>query len=157
MSRVDEDLAGCPADALAAAHDPIAARALFARYGEAFSAAYRDAFRRRDAVQDIAAIEAMSAERPLGVDFQRGDGDDGGAARLKLWSHGRPLPLSERVPVLEHMGFTVVDESTYHAEPHGPTRSNSGCTTCMLEFIGDGALDFELARARLDDCFGAVM
>ena len=37
------------------------------------------------------------------------------AARLKLWSHGRPLPLSERVPVLEHMGFTVVDESTYHA------------------------------------------
>ncbi len=106
-------------EALAVAHDPIAARGLFARYGEAFSATYRDAFPAATAVQDIATIEAMSADAPLGVEFQRGDGGDGGAARLKLWSHGRPLPLSERVPVIEHMGFTVVDESTYHAAPGG--------------------------------------
>jgi glutamate dehydrogenase len=141
-------------EALAVVHDPIAARDLFARYGEAFSATYRDAFPPATAVQDIATIEAMSADAPLGVEFQRGDG---GAARLKLWSHGRPLPLSERVPVLEHMGFTVVDESTYHAEPRGRRASQFWLHDMQLEFIGDGATEFESAKPRLDDCFGAVM
>jgi glutamate dehydrogenase len=144
-------------EALAVAHDPIAARGLFARYGEAFSATYRDAFPAATAVQDIATIEAMSADAPLGVEFQRGDGGDGGAARLKLWSHGRPLPLSERVPVIEHMGFTVVDESTYHAAPGGRRASQFWLHDMQLEFIGDGATEFEQARSRLDDCFGAVM
>ena len=117
-------------EALLAAHDPPAARDLFARYSEAFSPTYRDAFSAASAVEDIATIEQMSTDAPLGVDFQRPAGGDG-AARLKLWSHGRPLPLSERVPVLEHMGFTVVDESTYHAEPCGRgAPSSSGSTTC---------------------------
>jgi glutamate dehydrogenase len=144
-------------EALAVIHDPIAARDVFARYGEAFSATYRDAFPAATAVEDIATIEAMSADAPLGVEFQRGDGHDGGAARLKLWSHGRPLPLSERVPVLEHMGFTVVDESTYHAEPAGRRASQFWLHDMQLAFIGEGAAEFESARPRLDDCFGAVM
>jgi glutamate dehydrogenase len=153
VSRVMKTWPDLLLEALAAAHDPMAARDLFARYGEAFSPTYRDAFAAATAVQDIATIEAMSAEGPLGVDFQRGDA----GARLKLWSHGRPLPLSERVPVLEHMGFTVVDESTYHAEPHGPDAQQFWLHDMLLEFIGDGAPDFEVARPRLDDCFGAVM
>ena len=145
-------------EALAAVHDPVAARDLFARYGGAFSPTYRDAFPAATAVQDIATIEQMSADAPLGVDFQRGaGGDDAGAARLKLWTHGRPLPLSERVPALEHMGFTVVDESTYHAEPQGPGKPQFWLHDMLLEFIGDGAIDFEAAKARLDDCFAAVM
>ena len=109
-------------EALAVVHDPIAAarsvralwRGIFGDLPRRLSSRHRG--------RDIATIEAMSADAPLGVEFQRGDGRDGGAARLKLWSHGRPLPLSERVPVLEHMGFTVVDESTYHAEPRRPAR-----------------------------------
>jgi glutamate dehydrogenase len=145
-------------EALAAIHDPGVARELFARYREAFSPTYRDAFAAATAVEDIATLEAMSAKAPLGVDFQHGLGGDGaGAARLKLWSHGRPLPLSERVPVLEHMGFRVVDESTYHAEPGGANAGQFWLHDMLLEFIGDGAVDFDAARSRLDDCFGAVM
>jgi glutamate dehydrogenase len=158
VSRVMKTWPDLLLEALAAAHDPVAARELFARYGEAFSATYRDAFSAAIAVQDIATIEQMSENAPLGVDFQRGAGGDGvGAARLKLWSHGRPLPLSERVPVLEHMGFTVVDESTYHAEPRGPDAQQFWLHDMVLEFIGDGAIDFEAAKARLNDCFAAVM
>jgi glutamate dehydrogenase len=157
VSRVMKTWPDLLLEALAAAHDPIMARDLFARYGGAFSATYRDAFAAATAVQDIATLEAMSADAPLGVDFQRGAGGDDGAARLKLWSHGRPLPLSERVPVLEHMGFRVVDESTYHAEPGGPDERQFWLHDMLLEFIGDGAIDFEAAKGRLDDCFAAVM
>ena len=41
-----------------------------------------------------------------------------------MWSHGRPIPLSERVPVLENMGFRVVDERTF--EVGGDVRRRAG-------------------------------
>src|SRR5262249_13195678 len=143
-------------EALVAAHDPPAARDLFARYSEAFSPTYRDAFSAATAVEDIATIEQMSKDAPLGVDFQHPAAGDG-AARLKLWSHGRPLPLSERVPVLEHMGFTVVDESTYHAEPAGRGAEQLWLHDMLLSYVRDGAVDFDAVRSKLDDCFAAVM
>ena len=43
--------------------------------------------------------------------------DEGAGIGLKIWSHNRPIPLSERVPVLENMGFRVVDELTYRIAP----------------------------------------
>jgi glutamate dehydrogenase len=144
-------------EALALAHDPIKARAMATRYGAAFSAAYREAFTPEAAVGDIATIEALSAESPLGVDFQASDGEDGTAARLKVWSLGRPIPLSERVPVLEHMGFTVVDESTYHVESAAPGRPHVWLHDIQLDRIGGGEVDIVAAKQRLDWCFAAVM
>ena len=67
------------------------------------------------------------------------------------------MPLSERVPVLEHMGFTVVDESTYHAEPAGHGAQQLWLHDMLLAFTGDGAVDFDAVRGKLDDCFAAVM
>jgi glutamate dehydrogenase len=138
-------------EALAAAHDPAEAHALFATYGGAFSAAYRDVFTPAEAVADIAAIAAMSREAPLGVDFARTVGAQ--AARLKLWSRGRPIPLSERVPVLEHMGFTVVDESTYQVA----VGEGFWLHDIALDRSGGGGTDIETAKPRLDACFGALM
>jgi glutamate dehydrogenase len=148
-------------EALAVAHDPVKARALFASYGCAFSAAYREAFTPAAAVDDIAAIEALSSEMPLGVNFETSDGEDGNAATLKVWSYGRPIPLSERVPVLEHMGFTVVDESTYHVasgdrgQPN--VRPHMWLHDMQLDRISGGAVDIAAAKPRLDACFTAVM
>jgi glutamate dehydrogenase len=65
------------------------------------------------AVEDIHDIEALTPERPLGVDFYTRSEDGKPCVGLKVWSHGRPIPLSERVPVLENMGFRVVDERTF--------------------------------------------
>ncbi|MBV9971268.1 MAG: NAD-glutamate dehydrogenase, partial [Xanthobacteraceae bacterium] len=154
VSRVMKTWPDFLLEALLAAHDPAAGRDLFSRYSEAFSPTYRDAFSAATAVQDIATIEQMSAEAPLGVDFQRA-GD--GGARLKLWSHGRPLPLSTRVPVLEHMGFTVVDESTYHAEPAGRGGEQFWLHDMLLAFAAEGTAEFDAVRTKLDDCFAAVM
>src|SRR5262249_30247820 len=101
------------ADAVGEAHDPARRHAPVARYHVAFSEAYREAFSPLDAVSDIRVIERLTDERPLGVDFYQHVWDETRAVGLKVWSRGRPIPLSERVPVLEHMGFRVIDESTY--------------------------------------------
>ena len=83
----------------------------------AFPADYREAYSPAAAVADISAIEALTAEHPLAVEFHADHGAEDAGAGLKVFSHSRPIPLSERVPVLENMGFRVIDERTYHIEP----------------------------------------
>src|SRR6266542_3437248 len=98
---------------LARNYDAVRARVLFKRYRDAFSEGYRENYSPSTALADIRVIEGLSPSRPLGVDFHRRVGDASNCVGLKVWSYNRPIPLSERVPVLENMGFKVVDERTY--------------------------------------------
>ena len=108
--------------ALALVNPPDKARELFNRYRDAFSEGFHEAYAPTVAAGDIRVIEGLSEQRPLGVDFHHRLEEEQRAVGLKVWSFARPLPLSERVPVLENMGFRVVDERTYHIEPQGACR-----------------------------------
>jgi glutamate dehydrogenase len=144
-------------EALEKVHDPVHARFLFSRYGKAFSPAYREAFNATVAVDDIAAIESLSFDALLSVDFQPAEHGYHLGASLKVWSFGRPIPLSERVPVLEHMGFTVVDESTYHIETGNGGHAQVWLHAMELERRDGVAGDIGVAKPGLDACFAAVM
>jgi glutamate dehydrogenase len=89
------------------------ARALASRYAEAFSAAYREAFGAEQVIQDISLLEQLSEARPRAVDLYRREGDDETRVNLKVFSLNLALPLSDRVPLLENLGFRVVNERTY--------------------------------------------
>ncbi len=82
-------------------------------YAEIFSPAYRAAYMPAAALRDISILAALSHERRHLVDFYRRGGGAADCLSLKVFSLGRPLPLSERVPLLESMGFSVIDESTF--------------------------------------------
>jgi glutamate dehydrogenase len=141
------------ADALARDHDPVAARSLFERYRHAFSVGYREAYPAAVAAEDIHLIEGLSSERPLGVNFHaRADG-----IGLKVWSSARPIPLSERVPVLENMGFRVVDERTYHIKPQGDGARDVWFHDMLLERADGGKTDMAEAKERLEALFVVVM
>ena len=144
-------------EALEKAYDPIHARILFAKYEDAFSPGYRGAFDADVAVADIAAIEALSSDFPLGVEFQSAKSGNPAGASLKIWSYGRPIPLSERVPVLEHMGFIVVDESTYDIEMGDLELAHVWLHAMQLDRRDRSAVDISTAKPRLDSCFAAVM
>jgi glutamate dehydrogenase len=143
------------AEALADAHEPVKARWLLERYRDAFSGGYREAYSPETAVADIRAIEALSSARPLGVDFHRRHMAHEGTAGLKVWSYDRPIPLSERVPVLEHMGFRVVDERTYQVEPKGDAARAVWLHDMMVE--SGGTIDLDTLKLRLEACFLMVM
>ncbi len=106
--------------ALKEVYDPETTRVLFERYSGAFSAAYREAYSTAATLDDLRIIEKISTSAPTGVGFYARDGAGGGSSiGLKLYNHAWPIPLSERVPVLEDMGFRVIDERTYRIEPRG--------------------------------------
>jgi glutamate dehydrogenase len=130
------------------------ARALAARYREAFSAGYREAYAPDAAVEDVRTIERLSEARPLGVEGRRRPDTEHGVG-LKVWSHGAPIPLSERVPVLENMGFRVVDERTYQVEPEGapPVWLHD----MLLETVDVDGKQGEANKSRVEACFLNVM
>jgi glutamate dehydrogenase len=93
------------------------ARALAGRYAEAFSAAYREAFSVEQAIGDIDILQRLSEARPRAVNLYRRERDGEDRVNLKVFSRGGALPLSERVPLLENLGFHVISERTYRIAP----------------------------------------
>jgi glutamate dehydrogenase len=84
----------------------------------AFPAAYQARNSAVDALADIGVIEKLEGDTSLALKLSvRTDGD--GAYGLKVYHRGRPIPLSDRVPMLENFGFRVIDERTYTVEPAG--------------------------------------
>src|SRR5262249_23469604 len=91
------------------------------------------------------------------VDFYHRIWADQQSLGLKVWSYGRPIPLSERVPVLEHMGFRVVDETTYHTQTFGNDAPDFWLHDMALTFAGTPAEDIAVLKSRLEPCFIMVM
>src|SRR6195256_5400531 len=145
------------ADAIGVAHEPARAQALLARYRDAFSDAYREAYSPLVAVQDIRMIESLSAARPLGVDFYQRLWEEKQSVGLKIWSRERPIPLSERVPVLEHMGFRVVDETTYQAQAFGRDAPDFWLHDMALTQTDGAKAGLGILKPRLEACFMMAM
>ena len=142
-------------EALAGGADAERGRALFARYSDAFPIDYREVYAPEIAVGDIRVLEALAPGHPLGVDFYRRGGAGTARAGLKVFSLGRPISLSERVPVLENMGFRVIDESTYHIRPHDA--SEVWFHDMELESASGQPIDLSALEERLETCFLVVM
>jgi len=143
-------------EALAQVHDPVKAQALLRRYREAFPLAYREACVPAVAVSDIRMLEGLSPVRPIGVEFYGRHGEKSFAG-LKVWSRARPIPLSERVPILENMSFKVVDERTYRIEPRLGEAPEIWLHDMILERADRGEFDLEALKQRLEACFIAVI
>src|SRR5205814_127262 len=145
-------------EARSLAHDPVKAQTIFRRYRDAFPLAYREAYFPATAVGDIRVLESLSPARPLGAEFYaRGRGAERAAVGLKVSSRDRPIPLSERVPVLENMGFKVLDERTYRVEPAGGGAPEGWLHDMMLDRADGAAVDVDALKQRLEAAFLVVM
>jgi glutamate dehydrogenase len=130
-------------------------RRLFVRYRDAFPIDYREVYPPAAAVSDIRIVEALVADRPLGVELYRDPAATPACAGLKVFSQNRPIPLSERVPVLENMGFRVVDERTYHLRPRDA--AEVWFHDMVLETASGRPFDLAELKTRLEACFLVVM
>jgi len=143
--------------ALADTREGRQARALAARYADAFSAAYRENFTPEDALADIVILEGLGSSDPRAVDLGRHDTDPAAQIRLKVFSRGTPLPLSDRVPVLENLGFRVIDERTYDILPAGAAEdARVWLHDMLLERATGAAIDLDRLGGPLKDALLAL-
>ena len=115
MRRWTEDLKA----ALVAAQGEARGLELHRQFGHAFPAGYREEFPARDAVPDIERMARLTEADPLALSLYRPLEAAPGTLRFQLMHLGRPVTLSDSLPMLEHMGLRVLDEHPHRIAPHG--------------------------------------
>jgi glutamate dehydrogenase len=120
---------------------------------EAFSPAYQSRNSAAMALADIGVINQLQGEASLALRLvERTEGD--GAYGLKVYHRGKPIPLSDRVPMLENFGFRVIDERTYTIEPKGQTEVY--IHDMVLDPVGVKAEEFAQRAPLVEDAILAV-
>lgn len=102
--------------AVRASQDSVRGGLLLSRYGDAFTGAYREAFSGEAALDDAVMMESLGESRSLQLAFRGRDDTDGKRIDLKLYHVGKPIALSDRMPIIEAMGFRAINERTYRVE-----------------------------------------
>jgi glutamate dehydrogenase len=125
--------------------------ALYRRWGRCFPASYTESAGPRTALFDIERIEA--AADGVALHLYRPIEAAESEARFKIYRHGQPVPLSDVLPVFEHMGFRVVSE-----EPH--CLRDGGDPVWIHDFsmaTTDGsAVEIEHLRDGFEEAFRAI-
>jgi glutamate dehydrogenase len=133
---------------LARSMAPDDARRTAQHWGAAFSPEYQAAISPDDAVGDIAAIEAMAADRVLDLRLSHHAPDDAEpVTRLTVYLRGTRLVLSDVMPVFDNAGLRVLSMSPFDVTEAG------GDTTYIYVFAVQDA-----ARQPVDiDARGALL
>jgi glutamate dehydrogenase len=82
----------------------------YAKYARAFPVSYTEYYKPQTAINDIAQMEILTKENPLGMLFYKRADKGSAALRLKLFHAEHPIALSDVLPTLENMGLRVLGE-----------------------------------------------
>ncbi len=125
-------------------------RQLFATYGDASPAAYREDFTPAAAVLDIERMERLDPDGDLAMSLYRPLEAADDFFCLKLLRSGQPILLSDVLPLLEDMGVKVYDERPYEIA------RTAGGPAWIYDFgltYEDGPLDLDRVGEAFKDAF----
>ena len=143
-------------DALVRDHGEERGLGLLYRYRKAFPPSYKERSSAATALADIALLEQTVASGELSMELYRSAGAAGNQVRFKIYNPHREVPLSDVLPMLEHMGLKVMDEV-----PHAIRPWAEGFDLVMIQDFGletrDGSeVDPGAVRETFQDAFNRV-
>ena len=122
-------------------------------YADAFPAGYRDDFAPAAAVLDIERMERLDPDGDLAMTLYRPVEAAEDFFCLKLLRSGRPILLSDVLPLLENMGVKVYDERPYEIE------RGDGAPAWIYDFgltYEGGAIDLDRVGEVFKDAFASA-
>ena len=127
----------------------------FRQFAHAFPAGYREEFPARAAVPDIAMIANLSESKPFAMSLYRPLEAPPGLLRFQIVHLGRPVTLSDSLPMLEHMGLRVLDEHPHRVTPQGMAHVS------MHDFgiqaaLPEGDMEVDTLHEVFEDAFGKI-
>jgi glutamate dehydrogenase len=125
--------------------------ALYERYASGFAAGYREEHAPRVAVHDIELMESLDGPDALAMSLYVPLEAPPGRLRFKLFRAGQLAPLSQSLPMLEHMGVQVLEERPFEV------RRSDGAEIWIDDFgmqvPGVDEIDIEPLRAPFQEAF----
>jgi len=127
---------------------------LFRRYGEAFPTAYKERFDAQYALTDIVKIDEALSSGTMALNLYRPIEAPDTAVRFKIYHCGDAVPLSDVLPMMEHMGLRVMDEMPYEVAP-------AAKGTVWIHDFGvvrrdGGAIELGEIREAFEDSFARI-
>ena len=141
-------------DALVGEHGEELGLDMTAEFADAFGPAYQDQYGSSHVAIDIAKLQQMRADNAIAMHLYRSDGAADANVRFKIYHPGDPIPLSDALPVFEHMGFTVVSET-----PHEIALEDGGHPVMIHDFELEArgqSIDLDDVGDNLMDAFFRV-
>ena len=126
------------------------------KYGSAFPAGYVEAFSAQEALFDIEKMEEVLTSERVGMNLYQAIEAPENALRFKLFHHGEPLPLSDTLPMLENMGFRVIDEHPFDIRPNGGDESLIWIHDYGLEVSSGVKFDLHDIKEKFEEAFERV-
>ena len=124
-------------------------------YAHAFPASYRERFDPEIALGDIARVTQCVTRKNVCIHVYQAPGAVGGTVHIKIYNLGTPLPLSDVMPVLEHMGFKVIGEEPFQVMPRGS--AGGGGPVWIHDFdmtvTSQQPIDIGRAKAEIEEAF----
>ncbi|WP_340116289.1 NAD-glutamate dehydrogenase [Pelagibius sp. 7325] len=115
------------------------------RFERAFPPSFQRHFDAQIAVEDIHNIEEAIAENDLSMNLYRRPGAAPHDLNFKIYVLDKPVPLSDILPMLEHMGLKVIGEVPYDIEM--PDRE-APVWIHDFDIVAEGAAAIDLVRVR---------
>ena len=132
--------------------DAVVDRNFVAGWQNAFPPGYQEANSAADAIADIALFVSLGASNAAAVKLRKHGG--GNLLQLRVYHYKTPIPLSDRVPLLENFGFRVIDEDTHTVTPtDGAARY---LHEMEIEAADGSAIDVTEAGSRIEAAILAV-
>jgi len=144
-------------DALTEREGEARAHALHSRFKNAFGPSYQAQYSSDEVLFDLDKIECIAAEGGIGFHLYRPAGAGASTVRFKLYNPEQEIPLSDVLPVFEHMGFKVINE----AGPHSVTLPDAGFSRLVIHDFGleqrsGAAINVDAIRDNFEDAFARV-
>ncbi|QJR82613.1 NAD-glutamate dehydrogenase [Alteromonas pelagimontana] len=144
------------ANAITAAHGEANGKALERKYNNAFSRSYMEQNLPSAALIDIQKLELLDENHTLDMLYYRPQEEqsDSQIVKLKLFHKSEPIHLSDVLPMLEHFGLRVIDESPFKIT------CSEGERNWVMDFTmlhkGGQRLEMERAQILFQDAFAKV-
>jgi len=143
-------------EALVAQSDGAQAERLMRRYSEAFPKDYIASHTVEESVHDIAHIEKVLESGMPSLELIH-PVISGNELRLRLFSPDKPIILSHVLPILENLGFSVLNESPYTLSPREKLETR---TVWIQDFVlaisGSSAIAFERFKPMVEEALSLV-
>ncbi|MEL6744787.1 MAG: NAD-glutamate dehydrogenase domain-containing protein, partial [Pseudomonadota bacterium] len=118
-----------------------------------FSSAYQQKFSTARAITDAGLIQSLDETGDIAVDFLH-DHENANRAELRFFHKSAPVPLSQRVPMLENMGFSVIEEFTF--ELTNRARETVFLHVMSLAVANGEEVSKDLFEGHLEDALHAI-
>lgn len=140
-------------EALVAAFGEEKGLSLTRRYAEAFPSGYTEHYNAQTAVMDINKAEMAFETGCLSMSLFRSIEEPENHVRFKIYHCDGPVPLSDALPMIEHMGLKVVDEIPNSIMPKGGGSNSIWIHDFGLETRDGSDVDLGNIRENFQDAF----